>query len=98
MLEKYRLEFVFDRLMHHRAVPVTRDLRIKTVPRVTPRDLANSVTRHDPIAETNEASLELLSVFHRRKIDECVAMILFCVKIDWQVHKVIKSVETLLVD
>jgi len=82
MTEKNRLVLIIDGFMHHGTVPKMLDVRIKTLIRVTPRNLTIFFTWKHPVAEATEVILELFSVLCRREIDECESFVQVCLEGD----------------
>merc|ERR1712151_566484 len=84
--------------MHHGTVPETLDVFINALRQVTPGDLANSVARHEPIAETGEVLPESLKILCGREVDERITMVQLRLKIHGQIQKIVRSKKTLLVE
>lgn len=81
--------------MHHWTVSVSIHVRLKTLMCIAPGDIENLVAGSCPALIALQLRHEDLSTFCIDKIHERVAKPAVGVEIDWKVHQIVRTFETM---
>lgn len=72
LLEENWFPLIWDRMMHHWAVPVSLEMFFKALRGATPGDSAHFLAWHPPISEAFKLVEAMLSVSDRDKVEESI--------------------------
>jgi len=97
LLEKDRLEFIWNQVVHHRMILEPFQVRLQTLQRLAPSHITHLARWNAPAIEATKPLHQSLSIARCDAVDKAVPQACLSQEINGQVQKVVSAFESLCI-